>query len=234
MIRRTLDPTFLNSVANHPEVRPWIGGDRASELDFTIPLRDIRNIGIEADGGGWVLFQAAPGDYDLHTLFLKAGRGKSYFRAAREALRMVFSETDACEIMTKCPADNPGAHSAALLMGFRSRFEMTEAPGIPQGATFYTFTIDDWCARDAEGLRIGTEFRASAGLSENEAHARALGCTILMLRAGQPQKAAGFFNRWARFAGFAQIELLGQNLVRVQDAIVHVKPESIEVLISGE
>lgn len=233
MIKRTMDATFLNEVANHPDVRPWLGGEGV--LDLTPAALDPNSILLEATGGGWLLHPIMPGVYELHTMFLPRARGRAYFAAAREALRWVFTHTDALEIVTKCPDDNGAARMAASIVGFRERFRREDAwkPGV--GISYQVFSLDDWFVRDDAVREAGHAFheqleeaKAAAGSTlpvhgDDEAHDRAVGAAVLMIRAANMAKAVAFYNRWAIFAGYATIEALSQNLVDVRDAIVEVR-----------
>jgi len=246
MIYRTMNAAFLNEVANHDDVRPFLGGG-AEPLDLGPLLSNPAVVALEVMGdGGWLLQPSLPGVYELHTLFMPHARGKSYFAAAREAMRWMFTNTDCLEIITKCPDDNPGARMAASVMGFRERFRREacwppEAPAV--GVSYRVFSIDDWFTRDKVALLEGRKFHAAleaakieAGSAlvvhpEDEAHDRAVGAAALMVKAGQLAKAVGFYSRWATFAGYATIEAVGHNLIDVRDAIVEVSGGEMRVLL---
>lgn len=243
MIKRTMNAAFLNEVANHPEVRPFLGGMQNPILDLSPLVEDPHCICLEVPGsGGWILQPILPGVYELHTLFLPQGRGRSYFEQAREALRMVFSETDCLEIVTKCPDDNGGARLAAELIGFRERFRREDAwePGV--GVSYRAFSLDDWFMRDPECLAAGRAFHGALEIAkiasgstlpihpDDVAHDRAVGAACLMIRGGQVAKGVAFYNRWAIFAGYATIAQISDTLIDVQDAIIEVRGGQMEVL----
>ena len=233
MIRRTMDATFLNTVANDPTVRPFIGGDGESVIDLGPQLADPRNVALETEHGGWVLFYLAPGEWCLHTMFLKSGRGRFYRKASAEALRWMFTRTDCTEILTECPDGNPAARMAAVMAGFRERFVRGET-------SYQAFTIDDWIARDAEALKAGQWFherideaRGLHGVDthpDDEAHNRAAGTAILMMREGQIGKGVAVYNRWARFAGYAQVAQVGPHVVDIGDAVIEIVGPDMNVL----
>lgn len=235
MIRRTFDAVFLNRVANHPEVRPWLGLPEAGPLDFQPFLDDPSNIGIEADGGGWILASKGLGIYEIHSLFLPEGRGASFFRNAREMLRYVFTRTDCVEIWTQCPDDNLAARMAALKNGFR---EIARREGIwgedKVGVSYQSLPIDQWIMRDAEALKAGRAFHDQLGehLShpEDEAHDRAVGAALLMARAHNITKGVNVFNRLAALLGYAPIQAIAADIVATADSIIEIGPESIRVL----
>lgn len=243
MIRRTMDPAFLNDVANHPEVRPWLGAPDVPVLDLAVLIGNPANIAIEGEHGGWVLTAMGGGVYEIHSLFRPEGRGKPFFAGAREMLRYVFTRTDATEILTKCPDDNGGARMAAAMVGFRERFSRADAwaPGV--GISYQAFTIDDWFVRDAEALRLGQDFhnmlereKVLTGSErdlhpDDPTHDRAAGAALLMIGAGDTGKGVSFYNRWAVFAGYQTIVALGAGLVDIRDAIVEVQGKEVRVLL---
>lgn len=248
MIRRTMDAAFLTEVANDPQVRPFLGGD--GPLDIGQVARDPANVLLVATGrdgepvGGWVLHPILPAVYELHTMFLPAGRGKLFFAAAAEMFRFMFAETDALEIVTKCPDDNPGARMAASTVGFRERFrrEGAWAPGV--GVSYRVFSVDDWFIRDPECLAQGRAFHdaleaAKAGTgdpllfnhTEDEAHDRAVGAAALMVRGGNTAKGVAFYNRWAALSGYAQVHAVSNAMIDVLEAIVWVRPDGFDVML---
>lgn len=235
MIRRSFEGAYFHGLANHPDVRPFIGGgeDELPLAHFEALAGNPGNICIAAPHGGWILIQHLPTRYELHTMFTRAGRGRRYFEAAGEAMRYVFTATDAMQIITKCPDDNVGARWAAGRMGFREVFRREPAEG--QGISYRAFDVDDWFIRDPEAQKAGQEFHAALEAAkdaagsplpvhpEDPAHDHAVGAAVLMGRAGHMAKGVGFYNRWALFAGYQTIELLAPNLIDVRDAIVEIK-----------
>ena len=235
MIRRTLDGTFLTEIANRPDIRPMIGpGD--GFVDLRPVASNPEHYVIEADHGGWILEAKGPGVYEIHSLFLPEGRGASFFKAARDMLRYMFTRTDCTEIWTRCPDDNPGARMAALKNGFREVFRRENCWGEGVGVSYQSLTIDGWSMRDPEALKAGQAFHEQLGdhLShpEDEAHDRAVGAALLMARAHQIGKGVQWFNRFAAFAGYAPIQALGVDIVATADQIIEIGPESIRVLKS--
>jgi hypothetical protein len=247
MIRRTLDARRLNAVANHPDVRPWIGG--AGALDLQPLVGDPANVAIEAEHGGWVFVKHEPGTYELHTLFAPEGRGRRCLAAWREAERFMFTATDAREIVTRVPAHNAGADFAARLCGFAERFRRRDAFLTPDGGlvdvSYQARTIDDWWPRDPEALKAGEVFHAQIECAkveadsalpdhpEDAAHDRAAGAACLMIAARNPRKGAWFYNRWARLAGYPPIAIVGEAPLVIDvgaGVIVQVIDETMEAI----
>lgn len=233
MIERTQDPELLNRVMNHSDVRPWIvAGD--GEIDIAPVLANPANVALVTEYGGFVLIQHEPGVYEVHSQFLKDGRGKHAVRAMREGFRYMFTQTDCLEVITKVANDNPASDGFAKLAGFRERFSRPKAWN-GQDMSYRAVTIDDWVMRDTECPRAGESFhqqleqaKANAGSElavhdHDHAHDCYVGAAYLMFKA-QPRKAVWFYNKWARFSGYATIELISDKplVVDVRDAIIEL------------
>ncbi len=149
MIARTHDAAFLNAVGNHPDVRPWLGGE--GEADFTEVIANPENVALVAPTGGFVLVKVAPGIYDGHSLFLPTGRHRTV-QAMREALAWMFEREGAMEITTTVPCPNRAASALTKLAGFQPvgfRRRAWPTIGGPDGVTWYALLRDDWMARQA-------------------------------------------------------------------------------------
>lgn len=241
-IRRTMDATLFNQVANDPLVRPWLGGGMDT-IDLGPAFQNPAIFAFETKGGGFWLHPLMPGMYELHSLFLPRWRGKPMFEAAREMLRYMFTQTDCLEIVTKCPDDNGGARMAAARVGFRQRFRREDVWAQGVGVSYQVFSVDDWFVRDEACLSAGRAFheileaaKVAAGRGEtvhpdDEAHDRAVGAAWLMTDAGQMEKGVSFYNRWSLFAGYATIAAVGVGTVDIRDAIVCIKDGQTEVLL---
>lgn len=244
MIRRSMDAARFHELANDPSIRPFIGvGDEPYPIErFRALIDNPATIAIEAPHGGWMLVPILLGVYELHTMFLRKGRGRSYFTAAAEALRYVFAATDALEVVTKCPDNNNGARWAASKVGFRERFRREDAWQEGVGISYRVLSIDDWCNSDPATRRAGQKFHAAleaaklakgselAAHPDDEAHDRTVGAAMLMCQAGNVGKGIAYYNRWAAFAGYAEIEQVGVNLVDVRDAVLEIKDGQMVVV----
>ena len=73
---KTTDATFLNSVANHPDVRRWLGTDGESFVDLGVLLRLPGAFALQNEYGGFVFTLMGDGHYEFHT------RWKRRLRAA--------------------------------------------------------------------------------------------------------------------------------------------------------
>jgi len=240
LIRQTFDPAFLNTVANDEAVRPGLSG--AGVLDLSPLIATPDNVTLQTDCGGFVLTGDRFGTYEVHSLFLP-GNGTTPIRAMRQALEWMFTRTDCVAIVSKVPCANKAAKGFAIAGGLRAVFERDdEALG---RCEYVELPLMRWAmncaALEAHGERFhGLLERAkiAAGSSlpvhaHDAAHERAVGAALLMIERGQAGKGVGFYNRWARLAGYQPIRLLSLSPVIVDavDALVGLGENGAEVLL---
>lgn len=245
-LRRTFDGSFLNDVSNHPDVRPGLGG--SGDVDWRPFARNIDNVLLVNEHGGWVLHKLAPGLYEAHSQFLPAGRGPQLGPLMREGFRYLFCETDCVEVVTKAPADNPGAIGLCRAAGFQHVFTREQAwpqEGGPTSISYQRLSFDRWKALDDVIASVGAMFHDKLETAKQEAgsplpvhghdesHDRAVGAAVLMALHGNPQKAIALYNRWAVFVGYAPISLRSEHpvMIDVGDALIGAKGDDIEVLL---
>lgn len=207
-MNRTFDATFLNSVCNHPEVRPWLSGEGG--IDVTAALKDPDNVALVNDAGGFIMMQHEPGIYEAHSQFLPDMRGGTR-QAMRECFDYMFTRTDCERMITQIPDNNRGAIALGKAGKFREMFRRDT----PRGPTaFVGLTLEEW-AQDTPALeQDGAWFHDNIHAAvkkvlphqpdhpHDPAHDRAVGAAVRMCRAGNVHKGIGFYNRWARFAGY--------------------------------
>lgn len=214
-LSRTFDATFLNVVANHPEVRPWLGGE--GEIDLGPVLANADNVALVTDGGGFVLVRQEGGIYEAHSQFLPDSRGHT-----RDAMRAVFdymfTRTDCERIVTQVPDNNRGAMALAKIGRFREMFRLEHTPRGP--TAFVGLTLEEWVqdtpALEADGKWFHDPVSQAVKISapnipdhpDEPSHDRAVGAAVRMIRAGNVFKGASFYNRWAAFAGFTSMRVL--------------------------
>ena len=83
MLSRTFDADRINYLANHPDIRPHIGGDGASVLDMADAIADHDNVFLNGEHGAFCCMWSAPHCYEIHTLVLPEGRGSWAAQFAR-------------------------------------------------------------------------------------------------------------------------------------------------------
>jgi hypothetical protein len=119
-----------------------------------------------------------------------------------------------------------------------------EAWGGGGGVAYLKLTLDTWvgaCSTVAEQGRGFHELIEAAKKAKgstlpahphDEAHDRAVGATVSMIKAGNTIKGVNHYNKWAIFAGYAQIELLSEQpvIVDVKDAVLGLRDGQMEVL----
>lgn len=135
---RTFDAAFLNIVANHPEVRPWLGGEGVADLSEQ--TADTDNVVLQGEAGGFGFFRVAPGLYDLHALFLPSAWGQEPRKMIGEALAYLFAETDCEVVLMSAPTANRRIASFAHACGFLPGRRFAAVDAAPFTMTRQRFT----------------------------------------------------------------------------------------------
>lgn len=246
-VSREFAAEHLNAVVNDPAVRPWVGGG-TGPLDLSGLVADRANYLLMGLGGGILFQRIDAGFYEAHTQFLPEARGPSAVRAVRDALRYMFTRTDAVEIVTKVPEGNAGALGLVRAIHGQKQFRREKAwPSAagPVAVDFYALSINAWAGKAEELAASGEWFHgkleaakaetvgAAPPHDDDEAHDRYVGATVEMVAAGQIAKAMGFYARWARFAGYGPIAVIATNpvVIDIGDAILAVRGDNFEVLL---
>ena len=232
MIQRSMDVGFFNAVANDPHVRPFLGDAGDTELDLSALVLNPANICIATEHGGWIAQQLLPSMYELHTLFLRKGRGRVLKERGHEALHYAFTTTDLLELRTRCPDNNPAARMAAIWMGFREMYRIGDPP---DGTSHQVLTVDDWFLRDTRCWEEGSALRGAlevlgAHLPDEDTLTYAAGAAIGMAKAGNIGKAVGVFNRWSIFAGYGSIGSPAPGILDIGVALLDVGEGQVRVL----
>lgn len=245
VVARTLSARNLNAVANHADVRPWLGGD--GPLDLTALVENPFNFAFETAHGGFIGVAQSATRYEVHSLFLPEGRGAEAIGAMRSAAAYMFSATPCQELVTKVPQTNPAAAAMAKRAGFESAF-MRSIPWsnderVP--VEFLGLSLERWAMRSTITAERGAWFheclsatKAAVGSTlavhdDDPVHDAMVGAAILMAAAGNGAKAVVVYNAWARFAGYAPITLVSEHptVIDLQDAVVEASPTEMEILL---
>jgi hypothetical protein len=240
MIRRTFDPRLLNAVVNHPEVRPYVGGEGV--LDLTDLIANPVNFALVTQGGGFLLINQGEGIYEVHSQFLPEAR-RNTRKAMKAGFDYMFTRTDCERVTTQVPDSNLAAQALAKAAGFRLMFRREDTPRGP--TAFMGLTAEEWAQGNASLEADGEWFHAALETAKTAAgstlevhghdgaHERAVGAAVRMIRSGNVRKGVGFYNRWARFAGYAPIALVSETpaVIDVVDAVVGMNPEGMEILL---
>ena len=137
-------PDFLQSVIDHPGVRPWLGQDSQAG---PLPLSAVfdQGIGIEFETGGFFFHRLGDGVYEVHTLFFPGTT--EAFRACQAVAHYMFCGTECTKIVTKVPEDNVPAWKLTEKMGFRADYVRPKAytrGGRAHDVRHYSLHMDDW------------------------------------------------------------------------------------------
>lgn len=239
-VKRTFDAARFNVIANHPDVRPWLGGE--GEIDLTDVVGNPANFALAIEGGGFLLVARDTGIYEVHSLFLPEARRYS-LGAMRSGMEYMFCRTDAFRLITQVPDGNTAAAALARKGGFRTWYRREH--GAPGPSEFLVIDIDDWVqatpALEADGEWFHERLLAAKAAAGSErpvhahepAHERAVGAAVRMIRGGNPGKGVATYNRWASSAGYAALTIVSFNpfVVDAVDAVVEVRGAEMEVLL---
>jgi hypothetical protein len=230
-MKRTIDPTNLNTVVNHPEVRPWVKGPDGP-LDVTSIVTNPFNFVFEVPGGGFICINTSMGVYEVHSQFAPEARRYS-LQTMKSAMDYMFTRTDCTTLVSHFPDGNPMADAIGRKGGFKFHGTRMEEP--PFGpCEIRTVILDDWVAEndrfEAEGEAFHTALEQAKIVTGSElpvhdhdpVHERFVGATITMAKRGNVIKGVDMYNRWCAGSGYAPITLLGINppLVDVVHGIV--------------
>ena len=108
-------PEFLESVANHPRVFPFVSCKGITEIGFGDKWADC--IGLEWDDGGFVFHRQDEGVYEVHTLFLPGAKDAA--GKAQQARCHMFDVVGATLLLTQVPRDLPHVRRFAEKAGFK-------------------------------------------------------------------------------------------------------------------
>lgn len=237
---RTLDPSGFNRVCNHPDVRPWLGGE--GPIDVASIVTDPNNYALFFGEGGFILHAGPAASFEVHSQFTPEGRPSS-FDAMRAGMDYMFTRTNALQLTTFLPDNNPAAKGLALKGGFKPW--MRRANHICGTGEQARIDIDDWICRTLELEADGERFHDALEQAKvaqgstlpvhdhDPVHERYVGAAFRMFSRGQGRKAEAIYNRWAANAGYAQIRLISESppVVDAIDAVVGMNDGQVEVLL---
>lgn len=233
----------INKVVNDPSIFDWVRGNHKGPLDLAPVVANPANVLLMGQHGGILFVQLQPGLYEAHTQVMPEGRGEWALAMVQAAIHWMFTRSDAFEIMTRCPRGNLGARALAKAIGGKFDFR-NERGWVKDGETIsadiFSLTIQDWMRR-APGLEergqwfhhaLEEQYR-KLGYEEpihpeDPVHDRYVGAACEMILNKQAQKAAIIYNRWARMADYATIEIMcvdNPTAVNIQDAIIIVRDD---------
>ena len=224
-IVRETTPERINAIVNDPSIYPWVKGASRGPLDVSKLLADPKHVVLTAEHGGIIFVNHGAGVYEFHASVLPQGRGQWMLEAGRQSFEWLFTNTDANEILTKCPKGNVAALAGARAIGMTREFSTrpiwpTEGGLVP--VEVCSMSIRMWAA-SAPGLdEIGEEFHEwleaqyhlrgikSPIHEPDPIHNRYVGMAVSMVRGGQITKGVFLYNRWAIMSGYAAVKVVSQ------------------------
>lgn len=115
-MKRSDDPAFLEGVANHPRVRPYIGGDPSKPVKAGNSW--ARTVALEWPDGGVVFIAESPAVYSAHLVF--ARKAKDPLPRCLEALSYLFG-LGASAVVADIPAGYRHVRRIARAAGMTQR-----------------------------------------------------------------------------------------------------------------
>jgi len=226
------DDELITSIVMHPQVRRWNAPDDAPAFDAAAYTAHPKSFAIMVEGGCFLAMALEQSAYAIHTNFLPASRGAHAVHAAREALQLAFLVTDAEQLTTMVPLNNPQALRFAHSMGFRDSYRRANAwtsAGKKYDMQYLSLAIDDWIVASQECAQAGIDFHQrleGVDHPDDPVHDAFVGAAIEMITYRRADKAQRIYGRWARAAGYRPFEIvsheplcfdIGARLLRVSD-----------------
>lgn len=247
VVTRSFDAGEINQILNDPSVGPLLSVPGIETFDVTAIVADPCNVVLMADGGGVLFCWHEPGFYEVHTAFLKAARGRHAIQASLAAYRYMFTQTDCVTLWTRVPATNPAAERFCQIVGATKEFDRHAVWPTADGAvdmSFWSLRYDDWVRKTPSLMVSGRRFherlmeeRARHGHQEalhvdEDCHDLHVGACAEMVYGGQLDKAVILYNRWAKFSGYGQIQLIARNppMIDIGDALLQITGDTFKVI----
>ena len=247
MLERHFTAERINEIVNHPSIYPTICGHHTNPLDLTPITLNHNHVCLVGEHGCVLFIKHQPGIYEFHTSVLPEGRGKWMIKGSRFAFNWMFTNTDAFELLTKCPHGNLPAISGAKAVGCSFRFvtrPIWPLHGKLVPVDVYSIILQDWPKIANHLVAIGNSFHNQLELEytrlgksltvheDDETHDRYVGATIEMIRGGQVTKAIAFYNRWCVMSDYRKIAVISENplIIDIFDCKLKISENSFEVI----
>lgn len=247
LVRRSFDATEINAIFNDPSVFPLVSIPDIDVIDASAIVADPRNVLLMAEGGGILFCWHEPGFYEVHTAFIETARGRAALKASLAAYRWMFTQTDCVALWTRVPAINPAAERFCQIVGATKEFSRQAVWPTADGAvdmSFWSLRYDDWVRKTPSLMASGRRFherliqeRARHGHQEplhvdEDCHDLHVGACAEMVYGGQLDKAVILYNRWAKFSGYGQIQLIARNppMIDIGDALLQITGDTFKVI----
>ncbi len=216
---------------------PFIVPKGVGAIDLTAFFDAPENLGFLFHDCAFLVHWLEPGVYEVHSMALPHVRGRYVYEAATTAIRYMFFATGAMELLTRVVDGNLGA--TALTRKVRFSPEFTRAGTWfseegPKDVHFYAMRYPEWVKHQDWLAERGEEFHAMLGDVEHDhdpAHDLYVGAAFEMALSGQPDKGCILYNRWARFAGYEPVDIVGRDplTINIKSHIVTLHGDKIGV-----
>jgi hypothetical protein len=220
-LRISLAPKDAEDVLNLPEVVTHHWPDQRDEPFDITPLLLAGGFSVVEDGVAFIFNSVLPNIYEVHTAIANRRRGPNTKRLARECVDVVFSQTDAFELVTRVPEYNTSARALAEAAGFKERWVNPRGWGGKPIATL-SLPISVWASRTDAFKSISQQALASCkqiGVAEelfdDSNFWKYLGVTLALLLNEQGPKAQWFYTLWGATYGAPSLEILGPDLIQL-------------------
>lgn len=141
-LQRSFDAEAVNAFVNHPDIRPFIGGDITQPADLSGPVECDKNICLLGEYGGFLGIWTSPDSYEVHTFIVPEGRGPWAARAAQAGIGMMKDGYGARQLWTRVADGRENVSGFARIAGMTPAGEAVWDIG--SGPTL--FHIYDWRA----------------------------------------------------------------------------------------
>lgn len=251
MLERHFTAEHINEIVNHPSIYPFIRGNHTGPFDLGNVTSNPDNVCLVGEYGCVLFIKHQPGIYEFHTNVLPQARGELMMMGSQFAFNWMFTQTDAFELLTKCPHGNIPAKAGARATGCSLRFTTrpiwpAETKMVP--VDVYSMIIQEWVKSANHLVAIGNSFHKSLDIEynrlginlsvheEDDVHDRYVGATIEMMRFGQIGKAVNFYNRWASLSNYKKIGVISVDplIIDIDECKLKIKKDSFEVLCQPE
>lgn len=215
------DPVAYERIANHASVLPHIVQAGAGPVDLAPFFENPANIGFHFGDCAFLVHCLEQGVYEVHSMALPVARGPKVCEAATLAIRFMFFATEAMELLTRVADGNLAATALTHKVGFSHEFSRPKAWATadgPKDVQFYAMRYPEWVKHQDWLRKNGEWFHSILGEVEHDddpAHDLYVGAALEMVLAGQPDKGCFLYNRWARFARYEPIEIVGRDPLEI-------------------
>lgn len=247
-IERAHDARHLNAIVNDPAVLPLVQGQSEGPLDLSAIVANPANVALIGDHGAALFARMQIGLYEAHVPVLPSAPAGWGLAFARAAFHWLFTRTEAVEVTMRAPQPNPAMKRLAETIG--ARLELTDPKGWFHDGNFvsadiYRLIAQDWIAT-APGLtergrwfhtKLSAEYarhgRQEPSRPSDAAADRHIGAAVEMMMAGQPDKGAVFWNRYAAMANCPSVVITSYRPVTVdiRDALIVVRNDDFWVAL---